>query len=131
MTGLDTLYKATLWVVILGLASWGLGLVFVPEQVHGTGNTELMNPTTTATLGAVLIGLAIMLLFIATDQVAKLALAAAIAVAILVLMRASLMFGAEIVLVNTITLGSLVIGGAVAIIMFIKGTTPVATPEKK
>jgi len=131
MTGLDTLYKAALWVAILGLAAWGLGLAFVPEQVHGLGNTEPMNRPTGATLGAALVGLAIVLLYMATDQTARLVQAAAIAVALLVLMRLYLMFGNESVVINTATLGSAVIGAVVAIIMYLKTGAPAATPKNK
>ena len=130
MTGLDTLYRPALWVAIIGLAAWGLGLAFFPEQVYGIGNTDPMNRATSATLGAALVGLAVVFLFMALDQAARLVQAAAIAVALLVVMRAYLMFGNESVLVNEVTILSLVIGGAVAIIMFIE-TEPAATPEKK
>ncbi len=124
MTGLDTLYKAALWVAILGLAAWGLGLAFFPGQVHGIGNTEPMNRATGGTLGAAMVGLAIVLLYMAIDQTARLVQAAAIAVALLVLMRLYLMYGNETVLVNAATLGSVVIGAGVAIIMFMKGGAP-------
>jgi len=130
MFTVDTLYKAALWVAIIGLAAWGFGLVYMPEQVHGMGNTAPMNPSTTATLGAALVGLAIVLLCMAIDQTARLVQAAAIAVAILVLMRLYLMLMTETVLINTVTLGSAVIGAVVAIIMFIKAA-PVAEPKKK
>ncbi len=134
MTITDTLYRVALWVAIIGLAAWGFGLVYMPEQVHGMGNTAPMNPSTTATLGAALVGLAIVLLCMATDQQEKLAQAAAIAVALLVLMRLYLMLVTETVVVNTATLGSAVIGAVVAIIMFIKAApkaAPAATPKKK
>ena len=131
MTVTDTLYRSALWVAIIGLAAWGLGLAYMPDLVHGIGNTDPMNRATTATLGAALVGLAIVLLCMATDQQEKLAQAAAIAVALLVLMRLYLMFGNESVLVNTATLGSVVIGAVVAIIMFMKGYAPAATPKKK
>ncbi len=130
MFTVDTLYRAALWVAIIGLAAWGFGLVYVPEQVHGWGNTAPMNPSTTATLGAALVGLAIVLLYMAIDQTARLVQAAAIAVAILVLMRLYLMLVTDTVLINTVTLGSAVIGAVVAIIMFIKAA-PVAEPKKK
>ena len=123
MFTVDTLYKAALWVAIIGLAAWGLGLVYAPEQVHGMGNTAPMNPSTTATLGAALVGIAIVLLYMAIDQTARLVQAAAIAVAILVLMRLYLMLVTETVLINTATLGSAVIGAVVAIIMFIKAAS--------
>ena len=131
MTVPDTLYRAALWVAIIGLAAWGLGLAFLPDLVYGIGNTNPMNRATAATLGAALAGLAIVLLCMATDQKAKLAQAAAIAVALLVLMRLYLMYGNETVLVNAATLGSVVIGAGVAIIMFMKGDAPAATPKKK
>ena len=131
MTVTDTLYRSALWVAIIGLAAWGLGLAFMPDLVYGIGNTDPMNRATAATLGAALVGLAIVLLCMATDQQEKLAQAAAIAVALLVLMRLYLMFGNESVLVNTATLGSVVIGAGVAIIMFMKGYAPAATPKKK
>jgi len=89
-----------------------------------------MNPAITRTLGAAMLGLAIVLLFIVIDQTAKLVQAVAIAVAIVVLMRLYLMFVTGSVIVNTATLGSVVIGTVVAIIMFIKAA-PAATPEKK
>ncbi len=130
MFTVDTLYKAALWVAIIGLAAWGLGLVYMPEQVHGIGNTAPMNRATGETLGAALVGIAIVLLYMAIDQTARLVQAAAIAVAILVLMRLYLMFVTETVVVNTATLGSAVIGAVVAIIMFIKAA-PVAEPKKK
>ena len=123
MFTVDTLYKAALWVAIIGLAAWGFGLVYIPEQVHGMGNTAPMNPSTTATLGAALVGIAIVLLYMAIDQTARLVQAAAIAVAILVLMRLYLMLVTETVLINTATLGSAVIGAVVAIIMFIKAAS--------
>ena len=130
MTDQNTLYKVALWVAFIGLAGFGLGLVFVPDQLHGMGNQAQMNPATTATLGAALVGLAVVLLFMALDQTAKLALAVALAVAILVLMRAYLMFGTGTLLVNTATLASTLIGGVAAIIMLIKASTA-ATPKKK
>ena len=123
MFTVDTLYKAALWVAIIGLAAWGFGLVYIPEQVHGMGNTAPMNPSTSATLGAALVGLAIVLLYMAIDQTVRLVQAAAIAVAILVLMRLYLMLVTETVLINTATLGSAVIGAVVAIIMFIKAAS--------
>ncbi|MFQ5626511.1 MAG: hypothetical protein ACE5FM_07655, partial [Methyloligellaceae bacterium] len=83
-----------------------------------------------ATLGAALVGLAVVFLYMATDQTARLVQAAAIAVALLVLMRLYLMFGNETVLVNAETLGSVVIGAVVAIIMFIK-VAPAEAPKKK
>jgi len=129
MTILDTLYRLALWVAIIGLAAWGLGLAFFPQQVHGIGNTDPMNRATAATLGAALIGLAVVFLYMALDQAARLVQAAAIAVALLALMRAYLMFGNESVLVNTVTVGNLMIGAVVAFILFIK-TEPAATPEK-
>ncbi len=130
MTGLDTLHKAALWVAIIGLAAWGLGLVFLPELVHGFGNTEPMNRATAATLGAALVGLAIVFLYMAIDLTARLMQAAAIAMVLLVVMRLYLMFGNESVLVNTVTLASVGIGAVVAIILFIKAA-PAATPKKK
>ncbi len=128
MTINDTLHRAALWVAIIGLAAWGLGLVYLPELVHGIGNTDPMNRATGATLGAALVGLAIVFLYMAIDQTARLMQAAAIAMALLVVMRLYLMFGNESVLVNTATLGSAVIGAVVAIIMFIKGA-PAAEPK--
>ena len=130
MSGLDTLYKAALWIAFIGLAGFGLGLVIAPGQLHGLGNQAVMNPATTATLGAALVGLAVILLFLAIDQAAKIVLAIALAVAILVLMRAYLMFGAGTLAANTATLASTAIGGAVAIIMLVKATSAV-TPKKK
>ncbi len=129
MTVTDTLYRSALWVAIIGLAAWGLGLAFLPDLVYGIGNTNPMNRATAATLGAALAGLAIVLLCMATDQQEKLAQAAAIAVALLVLMRLYLMFGNESVLVNTVTLGSVGIGAVVAIIMCVKAA-PAAEPKK-
>ncbi len=131
MTVPDTLYRAALWVAIIGLAAWGLGLAFLPDLVYGIGNTNPMNRATAATLGAALVGLAIMLLYMATDQTARLVQAAAIAVALLVLMRLYLMFGNESVVINTATLGSAVIGAVVAIIMYLKTGAPAATPKNK
>ena len=128
MTGIDTLHRAALWVAIIGLAAWGLGLAFMSELVHGMGNTAPMNPSTTATLGAALVGIAIVLLYMAIDQTARLVQAAAIAVALLVLMRLYLMFVNESVLINRVTLWSVGIGAVVAIIMCVKGA-PAATPK--
>jgi hypothetical protein len=89
-----------------------------------------MNSATTGTLGAAMVGLAIVLLYLAFDQTAKLAQAVAIAVAIMVLMRLYLMFVTGSAIINTATLGSAMIGAVVAIIMFLKAA-PAATPEKK
>ncbi len=130
MTGVDPLYRPALWVGSLGLVAWGLCLVIIPEHALAWGNSGPMNSSITGTLGAAMVGLAIVLLYLAFDQTAKLAQAVAIAVAIMVLMRLYLMFVTGSVIINTATLGSAVIGAVVAIIMFLKAA-PAATPEKK
>ena len=130
MSGVDPLNRPVIGVAGIGLAAWGIGLAFFPEQVHGWGNTGAMNPAIMGTLGAASVGLAIVLLYIAIDQTARLVQAAAIAVAIVVLMRFYLMFVTGSVLVNIATLGSAAIGAVVVIIMFIK-SAPAATLEKK
>jgi hypothetical protein len=131
MTGVDPLYRPALWVGSIGLVAWGLCLAIIPEHVLAWSNTGPMNPSITGTLGAAMVGLAIVLLYIAFDQTAKLVQAVAIAVAIMVLMRFYLMFVTGSVIINTATLGSAVIGAGVAIIMFMKGDAPAATPKKK
>ena len=131
MIGVDPLYRPALWVGSLGLVAWGLCLVIIPEHVLAWGNSGPMNPAITGTLGAAMVGLAIVLLYIAFDQTAKLVQAVAIAVAIMVLMRLYLMFVTGSVIINTATLGSAVIGAVVAIIMYLKTGAPAATPKNK
>ena len=131
MTALDTLYKVALWVAALGLAAWGLLLVFIPEQVHPVGNANPINPATTATLGAALVALAVLLLFVALQQATELALAVAVAVVILALMRAYLMFMAGSVILNTTMLVTFAIGVVAAVILLIGAVAQPASTKTK
>ena len=131
MTALDTLYKVALWVAILGLAAWGLLLVFIPEQVHPVGNVNPINPATTATLGAALVALAVLLLFVAIQRATELALGVAVAVVILALMRAYLMFMAGSVIFNTTMLVTFVIGVVVAVLLVMGAVAQPASTKKK
>ena len=131
MTALDTLYKVAQWVAILGLAAWGLLLVFIPEQVHPVGNASPINPATTATLAAALVGLAVSLLFVAIQQATELALGVAVAVVILALMRAYLMFMTGSVILNMTMLVTFAIGVVVAVLLVMGAVAKPASTKKK
>ena len=87
----DLIYRLALYVAIIGLAVWGTGLILAPAVVHPITTGGEMNTGTSYSLGAALIGLAVILLFIAI-QPRTLLLAAALGFGLLVMMRAYLMF---------------------------------------
>ncbi len=119
MAMLDTLHRVALWVAILLLAGWGLGLVFVPNLVHPLGSPDPINPATTGTLGAALIALAVIFLFMAVKRGVAPTLEAAIALAILSLMRAYLMFVTGALHVNAPMLITLLVAVGTAVILFV------------
>ncbi len=126
---MDQLHRISLWVVAALMAVWGLGLVFLPKGAHSLISADPMNPVTTGMMGAALVALAIVVLFMAVNRPTGPVLEAALALAILTVMSAYLMFVTGSALVNAATVASVVIGGVAAIIMFI----PVfaAKPPKK
>ncbi len=131
MISLNTLHTIALWVAIVGLAAWGFVMVFAPEQAHPLGNSDPMNPATTATLGATLVALAVVFVFMAIPAVADLMLAAGIALAILVLMRAYLMFMTGSVPINGLMVLTLVVALFAALILCTGAVARPATTKKK
>ena len=126
---MDQLHRISLWVATILLAAWGLGLIFVPKKAHSLISATFLNPVTTGMMGAALVALAVVVLFMARNRGAGPVLEAALAMSILTLMAANLMFVTKSALVNAPTVASLIIAGTTAIIMFI----PVfaAKPPKK
>ena len=127
---MDQLHRIALWVGTVLLAAWGTGLILVPQRAHPLVSVDPMNPVTTGMMGAALVALAVVVLFMALNRGAGPVLEAALAFAILTLMGAYLMFVTGSALVNAPTVASLVIGGVAAIIMFIKAI-PATTAKKK
>jgi hypothetical protein len=121
----NMLYKLALYVGILGLGVWGTSLVLAPAMVHPLGSADAINPATSGTLGAALVGLAMILLFVAI-QPRTVLLAVAIAFALVVVERAYLMFVTGDVLVNPFMLVILAISALVAVIILIKAFDPSA-----
>lgn len=117
MLSLNTLHTIALWVAIAGLAAWGFIAVFAPEQAHPLGNSLPINAATTATLGAALVALAVVLVFMAIPAMADLMLAAGIGLLILVLMRAYLMFWTGSVPINGPMVLTLVVALFAALIL--------------
>jgi len=131
MLSLDTLRTIALWVAIAGLAAWGLALMVSPEQAHPLSNTAPMNPATSATLGAALIALAVVFLFMAIPAMADPMLAAGIALLILVLMRGYLMLFTGTVPINGLMVLTLVIALFAALILCTRVVAAPAPPQKK
>ena len=118
-----------IWIATLTMGLRGLGLLLRPEFVHPLGSTEPMNPMSTATLGAAWLALAVMFAFAAMKETTEGYLQAAIALAILVLVRAYLMFVTGTVLINTSTIVSLVLASIIALVLF--GATMQADAEAR
>jgi hypothetical protein len=128
MFNFNMLYRLSLYVAIIGLAVWGTSLILAPAMVHPMGNPNPMNPGTSGTLGAALVGLAVIMLFIAI-QPRTLLLAVAIGFGLLVAMRAYLMFISGDVHANPMMLVILAISTLVAAVILIKAFDPGAERE--
>ena len=118
-----------IWIATLTMGLRGLGLLVQPELVHPLGSTEPMNPMSTATLGAAWLALAVMFAFAAMKETTEGYLPAAIALAILVVVRAYLMFVTGTVLVNTSTIITLVLAAVITLVLF--GATMQAETKAK
>jgi hypothetical protein len=131
MLSLNTLHTVALWVAILGLAAWGFATVFAPEQAHPLSNSLPMNAATTATLGAALIALAVVFVFMAIPALADFMLTAGIALLILVLMRAYLMFITDTVPINGLMVLTLVVALFAALILCTRAVAKPTPTQKK
>jgi len=129
MFNFNMLYRLSLYVAIIGLAAWGTSLILAPAMVHPMGNPNPMNAGTSGTLGAALVGLAVIMLFIAIKP-RTLLLAVAIGFGLLVAMRAYLMFITGDVHANPMMLVILAISILVAAVILIKAFDPGAERER-
>jgi FtsH-binding integral membrane protein len=128
MFNFDLLYRLSLYIAIIGLAAWGASLILAPLMVHTMTNPNPMNAGTSGTLGAALVGLAVILLFIAI-QPRTILLAAAIGFGLLVAMRAYLMFITGQIHASPMMLVVLAISILVAAVILIKAFDPGAERE--
>ena len=128
MFNFDMLYKLSLFIAIIGLAAWGTSLILAPAMVHPLANPNEMNPGTTGTLGAALVGLAVILLFIAISP-RTILLAAALGFGLLVAERAYLMFITGDIHANPMMLVILAISILVCAVILIKAFDPGAGRE--
>ncbi len=117
-----------IWIATLTMGLRGLGLLVQPELVHPLGSTEPMNPMSTATLGAAWLALAVMFAFAAMKETTEGYLPAAIALAILVVVRAYLIVTGT-VLVNTSTMITLALAVVITLLLF--GATMQAETKAK
>lgn len=125
---LDFLYRLALVVAILGLAAWGTALILSPALVHSYTTTGAVNSGTSGTLGAALVGLAIIMMF-AAFQPRTLLLAVAIGFGLLVMMRAYMMFISGEAQANPLTLVIMAISILAAVVILIKAFDPGAERE--